>query len=90
MGLGFSKADLEQLKHLSPGMAAELVSKLPVSLLVKLYATRCSKQQVAELFREWLTSVDERAENKIVCLVKALRRARKEHFIPGFIKERFK
>lgn len=93
----FDKKSLNQLRHLDHDSASMIIAKMPNKLLMKVFATECNNDQIAQLFAEYrMYAEDERMakqqgepkevmnryRKKLKAMCKALNKARRGHLIP--------
>ena len=100
----FDKKSLDQLKHLDHDSASKIIAKMPDRLLMRVFASCCSVEQIKQLFQEYdlyaqnegmasklgdSAEVMARYRNKVKVMCQSLKRARRSVLIPGYIRERY-
>lgn len=100
----FSKKDLGQLRHLSYDDVKKIIDRMPFRMVAYVFANNCSQNQIAQIFDEYHlycsddrmakqlgdpSVVKETYRDKILALVKALKKAHKSNLIPAVIRENY-
>ncbi len=100
----FNKKELNQLRHMNYDNAKKIVDRMPKKLLAFVLANNCSPDQIIQVFGEYHLYcsdsemakqlgdpeiIQKRYKDKILVLVKALKKAHKSNLIPRVISENY-
>jgi len=100
--LNIDPAKLDKIQNLPYEEKKNILLKMPPKIMANFYTNFCDKQQIKDLFDEFIDiygSVDKQRAlgvpkkikkkylKKILCLIHSLKKARKSFFVPKIIRD---